>query len=703
MKFALLACLVMAMPSLCGAETVKLRSGQEQSAKVLSIDANSVTLEGAHKPLARKDVLEIQFAASKIQTATAAVSGIAPTAQDKKDAAAYFAQAEKLAAQYPDVNGIILLNRGEYIYNADGTNISRYHEVHRILKESLKQYWGQAAICGEEGRERVSITKASVYTPEGNIYPLDPSKIQIVHPQNSSSQFFSSGKVCAQYSMPGVQVGDIVDYQVESEEYNPFKKGFFFPEWSFQNTAGPTGLSDVSITLPAGQDFTYSATNFPKGEGKPVKTSADGATTWYWKLENVPPMVDEPMMPPYADVAPFLLASVQKSWDPIIDWVYGYHSERATPSPELAAFTLDMVKDCKTQTEKATKIYHYVQKEIRYIALKIGIASGYGGYDATLTWKRGYGCCVDKAILLAAMLRAAGIQADPVLINPNMSQDFDLGVPHLQFGHSITVAQVDGKHLFLDSVGYDYRYPEIVDFDYGGMTLDSFTRKFEAVPVPAPADNARISKYSVEISSGGDTAVNAEYSYTGSNEAEMRNSYRSIKREEQEQSFQSMSKAVDAQSRLVSWHVDNAEKVELPFTLGLDYAIVDYPKRAGDIRIFTLPAFAISNSLTQEISLDKRVYPIKYGEPMGRYSSYAVKLPPNYEVVSLPGDIKLKTKGASFGAGCKQHGATVLCHMDWERSTMRVQPRDYDDYKRFLEAAASYAKQQLFFRDKAAH
>ena len=65
------------------------------------------------------------------------------------------------------------------------------------------------------------------------------------------------------------------------------------------------------------------------------------------------------------------------------------------------------IKKRLAELEKDFLVQDYVQKEIRYIAVKVGVASGWGGYDANLTWKRRYGCCIDKALLLTTMLKAA--------------------------------------------------------------------------------------------------------------------------------------------------------------------------------------------------------------------------------------------------------------------------------------------------------
>ena len=701
MKIFVLLAVSMFIPALSRAETLKLRSGADIEGRVLALDREAVSLEGG-KSVPRKDISEMQFTAAA--AAKPAELLAQPSTEDVLAAKEAFAKAGELALKYPGVNGLVLLDSGSSTLNPDGTAVYRNHQVRQILKESLKQSWGQIIACAEEGRDRVKIIKANVYNPDSRVYTLDPSQVKTSKPQSEGGDFFISGSICTQYVMPNVQVGSIVDYVTETETYNPFRKDFFFPSWGFQDGEGPVARSEISVTVPEETAFHYSIKNFSGlGDDKPAVSSAGGRKTYAWALENVPPIVSEPSMPAYEDVAPYMRGSIFKEWDRIFDWTRAMHDERTKASPELVKFTLDLIKDSKTEEEKATKIYHYVQKEIRYIAVKVGVASGWGGYDANLTWKRRYGCCIDKSLLLTAMLRAAGIQASPILLNTNNMNEIDYSMPQLGFDHAITVAEVGGRHVFLDSTNFDYRYPEIASFDYGVKVLNIFAKKIDYIPVPKPADNGNFYNFTIRLSSTGAAAISEKMHYSGSREGALRSYYRSIKKEEQKQVFQGFAKGVAPAAELESYEVTNAEKIDQPFSLGLKYTVPDYPQRAGSILIVKLPDFEIEPYRISEISLDRRRYPIKYEASMGRYYSYAITIPANFEVVSLPDKIKISNKYASFSAGCSKASRTAItCSVAWERGERMIPPQDYAQYKAFIEKAANYTKSQIFLRDLSA-
>ncbi|HAH31386.1 MAG TPA: hypothetical protein DCL44_03625 [Elusimicrobia bacterium] len=700
MKFAAIIIILTILPPVCRAEVLTLRSGQETTGTVTAFDADSITLEDG-KSLPRQMVSTIQFGQAKPEQQEAAAAR--PSDQDKKAAAEAFDMARNFGKKYSGMNGLVLLDSGDYTLKTDGAWTLKTREIRQILKENLKQSWGQIIRCSEEGRERAKIIKANVYTADGGIYTLDPTRIKTSKPQSASGDFFVSGSVCTQYAMENVQVGSIVDYEIEEETYNPFRKDFFFPVWGFQDSEGPVKVSEISVTLPKGREFYYSLRNFPgKRSTEPKITESATAKTYAWRLENISPLANEPMMPSYEDVAPYLRGSLFKDWDRIFDWTIGLYNERTKPSPELKEFTLDLIKDCKTDEEKARAIYHYVQKEIRYIAVKVGVASGWGGYDANLTWKRRYGCCVDKSLLLTTMLGVAGIKASPILINTNDQQDIDYTIPQLGFDHSITVAEIGGKHVFLDSTGYDYRYPEIAGFDYGVHVLNVFNKKIDFVPVPTPVENGSFYYYDIAMSPTGSALISENMSYSGSREGELRDYYRSIKGEEQKRAFQQMAKEVSPAAELIDYKVNNAENINKPFTLATKYSITDYAKRAGDILIFHLPDFEVAAGRIKEISQAERIYPIEYMASLGRYYVYSISLPENYEVVLLPEKLELSDKYGSFTSQCaKAEKGKVVCTAFWERGERVIAPADYKAYKGFLEAAASHTKKQLFFKDSS--
>lgn len=77
--------------------------------------------------------------------------------------------------------------------------------------------------------------------------------------------------------------------------------------------------------------------------------------------------------------------------------------------PSIKGKTAELTKNKSNEIDKAKAVFYFVRDRIKY--------NPYGGispleeYKASATLKRGNGYCVQKAVLLAALSRAAGIPA----------------------------------------------------------------------------------------------------------------------------------------------------------------------------------------------------------------------------------------------------------------------------------------------------
>jgi transglutaminase-like putative cysteine protease len=690
----LIFAVVLAAPS--GAETLKLRSGEDVSGSISSIDSTSVTLSDG-RVLPRAEVRDIQFVEKKDAGGAAAAAPV--DAATAARGAELYRLADAFAAKHPGADGLQLVDEGENVVRPDGTWFERDRFAGLILKDGLKSSWGRISLGFEEGRERVRIVKAVVYHRDGTAYPYDPKTVEISAPQ-AQDLFFQDDRTLSA-ALPQVEVGSIVEWETETDTYNPFRKDFFFPRWGFQGSS-PSLMSHFSITVPSDRKLTYAVGHFDgpwKSRAAPRVATKDGATTYEWRLDDIPGIVAEPDMVPYDDYAPYVKAALFSDWGRIDDWLVGMYRERLKASPELAAFTLDLVKNKKSDDEKVAAIYHFVQREVRYIAIKMGVASGWGGYAADVTWKKRYGCCIDKAILFASMLRVAGIPAEPVLLNPNEEARHDYRVPDIWFSHAITRLKVNGKWIFLDSTGSDYRYPELAAFDHGSETLDVFERGTRTIPVPAPEKNASDYTYAVTLDADGGAAVTFGANYNGVHEGELRGYYKSLKESDQRRSFQDWINDVSPAAELLSFHVDHQDDLDKPFTLGMSYRVKDYLVPAGDLRILKLPDLEQS---FEEVALAKRRYALQYRTSSERVYHYAVELPEGFAVASAPSKTRVDGPHESFRLDCAQSGPRLSCEAALSRGARTYPASDYAAHKKFLERVARLTQDRIFLKAGAA-
>jgi transglutaminase-like putative cysteine protease len=101
--------------------------------------------------------------------------------------------------------------------------------------------------------------------------------------------------------------------------------------------------------------------------------------------------------------------------------------------------------------DRAAAALKMVQQDVRYIY--VGLNGGNltpAGADET--WQRRYGDCKAKTVLLLALLRELGVEAEAVLANNNGTDDgLDERLPSPRmFDHVLVRAHIDGKNYWLD-------------------------------------------------------------------------------------------------------------------------------------------------------------------------------------------------------------------------------------------------------------
>jgi hypothetical protein len=132
-------------------------------------------------------------------------------------------------------------------------------------------------------------------------------------------------------------------------------------------------------------------------------------------------------MPPFLTVAsrmdikyfprnPALRAKTTGSWNDIGVWYANLTSASRVPSPALQQRVTELTAGISDPLKKMQVLAAYVQQQIRYVAIEIGIG-GLQSHPAADVFKHQYGDCKDKATLLGTMLKVAGIDSYYVMID----------------------------------------------------------------------------------------------------------------------------------------------------------------------------------------------------------------------------------------------------------------------------------------------
>lgn len=188
-------------------------------------------------------------------------------------------------------------------------------------------------------------------------------------------------------------------------------------------------------------------------------TTADGETYTY-TITNSNRMKEDNPMPPAASVYPYLLITGPFA---NVNELYKWSKDMATVNceiPNMVALLKEVNAGSKTDEDKISNTYNWVQKNIRYVAFEAGISGHRPDTPAEVLRKR-YGDCKGMALLLKTLLTAQGFDARLTDIGTDEIPYKMSDVPSLaSANHVICTLFHKGKTYYMDAtcnyIPYDY-------------------------------------------------------------------------------------------------------------------------------------------------------------------------------------------------------------------------------------------------------
>jgi transglutaminase-like putative cysteine protease len=596
---------------------------------------------------------------------------------------------EKLMVQYSDFDGIIMLDKGINKLFTDGTRRYEYHFRGLILKDS-KRTWATFQRYFDPEREKTRVDMARVIKSTGIIMPLDLNKVKITKPREEG-MFFDRGKVIS-FTIPEVEVGDIVEYKYTEEIFNPWDKKIFTTGWFFGGSE-PVIESAIKIIVPYDSYFNFVIKN-EKGV-KIDSLSTDSTRDYLFEKYNTLPPIEEPLMPVTEELVPFLRFSNQRNWNYIFNWYADFQKKRMKATEAIQRIADSLINGLNTHEEKTAALYHWIQRNIRYISIKGAASSGVSGHEAAQTLENGYGDCTDKAILFSTLLKTAGIEAYPVYLNTYPGPELIKKIPSFWGNHAIVeIFPKDSTHYFLDPVSEYYRYPSFATMDHGRDAICAQKSRIDYIPVPSPEKNRRNYKYSIEINASDSALVTFQSGYNGSYEAQVRAYWEKLTKEEKKKQFEQMSKRVSSNANLLDYELKNLTDISKPFKMTIKYEVPELLKKQGELYILKLPELE-ERYTKNELSLSNRNYDLIYDTSEEIINTYTILLPKEIQILSIPEKLSRTGKNAEYAASYTQKGDTLIFKDEWRRKNKTIKVSEYNNYRNLCNEVLNYTKRPV--------
>ncbi len=357
--------------------------------------------------------------------------------------------AELLAAAKTSTAGdwpvSILREDHDVSFDERGRETHRWRFVFVVRTQGGADDWGTVSAAWSPFYQDKPSIRARVIQPDGTSVMLDPSVLSDAPVVEKSSAVFSDQR-SLHAPLPRMQIGAVVEEEVTTVDREPILATFGESMVWLGNWA-PTESVRITLSAPTASK-AHMVMRALEAKVRPRHDVKGGRESWTFDLGLQPPTTDrERSVPGDVIVDPRVGISTAPTWAAVSKEYRKVLEKRiadgpfALPAALPRAPTLDTIK----------AITAWLHAQVRYTGIEFGEASNVPWSPAE-TVKRGFGDCKDKATLLVALLRQAGIRADLALLYDGPGRDLDLDLPGMGvFDHAIVRARIGTTDVWIDA------------------------------------------------------------------------------------------------------------------------------------------------------------------------------------------------------------------------------------------------------------
>ena len=621
---------------------------------------------------------------------------------------------------YPDADAVVLDDCARVEYAANGGYVVEKDRKILALTEKGRRFLRSVTVGMSKRYGDAEILKVEIIGTNGAVRVVDFRQTLKESTDNSSvaSNIYDPLDRKISCSVPGIQVGEIRRVVIRERMIKPIMRDVFAYEKMFESTL-PILRSSLEIVQPEDRPVVNVKIRHPV-EGAAVKHDSrklpDGRTVHSWIAENIPQAFLEPDMPEFDSVAQKLLVSTIDKWEDVSRWYWALCLPRL--EARNAAMTnkvCELVDGLPDETDKIRSIFKFVSQEIRYMGLTLEDESpGYAPHDVKLTFDNRYGVCRDKAALLVAMLRIAGIKAFPVLINVGSKMDEDVPIPY--FNHAIVAVQkTEGEscreYILMDPTNEntkDLLPAYLMNWSY--LVAHPQGRPLAVVPVKEAEKNifSAVAKGSVEAD--GSALVTASAVFRGVNDL-YRGSFVKKTPKERRASFEKLISSSYPGAELLSFELlpadlrDTSKEMSVEFTARIPDIVIRGKTRDELTVPFLFSNFGVADIiLSSGTELENRRYPLVFTSTALSVESVELRLGDSLgNPLEIPPDIVSGEKGGClYERRISVEDSTLKAVRKRCVETAELSPEAYQDLKSDLKEIEIGSRRKPQFAAKGA-
>ena len=627
------------------------------------------------------------------------------------------AASARLPAHDEKTDAVLLYS--EQTVNVQSIDKIRTHVriVYKILRPSGRDY-GVAAVYFNSHR-KINGLRGWCIPAQGKDYEVkDKEAIEIALPRIAGSELISDVKEKL-LQIPAPDPDSIVGYEYEVDEQPMVLQDV----WLFQREIPGRDLHD-SLQLPPG--WEYKATWINYSEVKPTESAKNQSE---WVIGDVTGIRQEEEMPPIDGVAGQMIvfffppggasANGFTSWQEMGNRYRNLTNGRRDASPQITQQVASLTASAQTPLEKMKVLAQFVQRDIRYVAIELGIG-GWQPHAASEVFAHRYGDCKDKATLLSSMLSQVGIESFYVVINskrgsvtPQVPAKVG-GFNHVVLGIKLPpnvsdpslVATIQhprlGHLLYFDPTNELTPFGEIGGYLQANYGLLVTPEGGELVELPEQPSAMNSIQRSGRLTLDPQGTLSGEVNETrlGDRASSERWRLRTVtKSADRIKPIEDLLAGSLSFFNITQASVLNLNHTDQPFGFHYTFEARNYAKNAGGLLLVRPRVMGVKSSGLLETK-EPRKYPIEFEGPSRDTDSFEIAIPAGYVVEELPPPIDADYGFGSYHAKTEVNGNLIHYSRTFEMKELSVPVSRADDLKMFYRIIAGDERNTIVLKTK---
>jgi hypothetical protein len=622
-----------------------------------------------------------------------------------------------------NANAVVIADIGssKIIGNSKGwfsIEFKRYCRVHLLNKNGFDIATEEVDLYSEgEQEEKLSDIKAVTYNLEnGKVVETKLEKGNIFKDK------LSKNWVEKKFTFPNIKEGSIIEfeYTITSDYLRNLRP------WTFQGDS-PTLWSEYTLSVPSFFSYIFLGQGYQKFFIQTKKDWQDhfnlsesngtgpsqffsftaGVTDYRWVIKDAPALKEEGYVSTVKNHVQKIEFELTGQTDPLVPHVYlSTWNQVAEDMMNDEDFGLALSKDngwlsdaektamsgATTAAEKARKIYEYVRDNFTCT----DYSEIWLGQTLKNVLKTRSGTVSEINILLTAMLRYAGINADPVILSTRThGYTYSLYPIMSKFNYVICDATIDEKQIFLDATRPRLGFGKLIPSCYNGHAR---IINASATALDFSADSLKerkVTSIMLTTDEKGEMIGSLQQvpGYFESHEIREK-----IKEKGRDEFFKDVKKAYGQDVEFMNPRIDSLNDLEESIVIAYDFKL----NQAKEDLVYINPMFG-EGYKENLFKSTQRYYPVEMPYTFDETYVFNFIVPDGYVTDELPKSVIVKLNDAGEGQFeylVSETNGTISMRSRIQLKRTYFQPAEYELLREFFSMIVKKHNEQIVLKKK---